>query len=904
MLKCKKKPIIVSLLFVVVFLINFGIVMIEPIFADDLLQEFSMDQIAITDSYYENAFNKMVNYLQALDPDRLLVGFRQTAGLSTSTSRYGGWENSLIQGHTMGHYMVALAQAYKNTNNSTLRNRIDYIITQLQECQNRNGGGYLFATSSNQFDVVEGKVSGDSWVPWYTMHKIMTGLIEIYKLAGNSTALTLASNLGNWIYNRTNSWSSSTQSRVLGVEYGGMNDCLYELYKLTGNNNHLTAAHKFDETSFFNTIASGTNNLNGKHANTQIPKFVGACNRYRALGTSENSYLTAAEQFWNIVLRDCTYVTGGNSQNERFRAPGQLNAYRDHLNNETCNSYNMLKLTRGLFLVTGDVKYADYYERAYINEILASQNPDTGMTTYFKPMGTGFFKVFSSQFNHFWCCTGTGMENFTKLSDSIYFNNGSDLYVNMYISSTLNWNARGIALTQQADIPLSNIVSFTINSAPASAVRIKFRSPYWIASGQSITVRVNGSNVSASNVNGYVDVNRTWAYGDTIEITLPMEVQISRCTDNQNVVAFSYGPVVLSAGLGTSSMTTSTTGVNVTIATKNVPVRETINIYSSVSSNVNYWLNNIQTNLVRTAGKLEFTLRNTDADDELVFTPHYKRYTDRYGIYFNLAMISGGPTAAPNQTPVPTTPPSQDPIFNGGPYSLNGTDGYEDLPDGITHDLNDFSIACWVKLNSLDTWARIFDFGNDTNVYMMLTPASGNTGYPFFCITLNSNDGEQGLNGTSPLSTGSWQHFAVTRSGNIAILYINSQEVARNTGMTLNPSDMGNTTNNYIGRSQWSQDPYLNGEVDDFVIYNRALSASEVSTLGSTSPDGNLELGDANGDGVVDIVDALIIAQSYVGLNPPHFIPANADTNCDGNIDIVDALLIAQYYVGLLSVFC
>jgi DUF1680 family protein len=916
MTKSFANSINVPLIYIFVFLLILSFSMASLANAENVgqLQEFEMDQVKITDSYCVNALNKMVAYLQSLDPNRLLVGFKQSAGLSTSYGLYGGWENSLIQGHTMGHYMVALAQAYKNTNNSDLKSRIDLIISELQACQNKNGNGYLFATPVTQFDVVEGKVSGSSWVPWYTMHKIMTGLIAIYKLAGNQTALTIAGNLGNWIYNRVNSWDSSTQSRVLGVEYGGMNDCLYELYKLTGNNNHLTAAHKFDETPLFNTIASGTNNLPGKHANTQIPKFIGACNRYRTLGSSENSYLTAAQQFWTIVLRDHTYVTGGNSQDEHFRAAGQLNSYRDNLNNETCNSYNMLKLTRDLFKVTGDIKYADYFERTYINEILASQNPDSGMTTYFKPMGTGYFKVFSSQFNHFWCCTGTGMENFTKLNDSIYFNNGSDLYVNMYLSSNLNWSARGLSLTQQADVPLSDIVTFTINSAPSSAVKIKFRSPYWVASGQSITVRVNGSTFNTSNVNGYLDVSRTWASGDKVELTIPAEVQISRCTDNRNAVAFTYGPVVLSAGLGTSSMTTTSHGVNVTIATKNVSVRETINIYSSVSSSVDDWLNNIETNLVQTAGKMEFNLKNTDADGSLVFTPHYQRYTDRYGIYFNLDMVSGGPTAeptgtpspepSPDQTAGPTAPPSQDPIFSGGPYTLNGSSDYVDLPDGLTNDLYDFSIACWVRLNSLDTWSRIFDFGGDTNVFMMLTPASGNTGYPYFCLTTSGNDGEQGLDGTSALPAGSWQHLAVTKSGSTGLLYINGQEVDRNTGMSLNPADLGNTVNNYIGRSQWSNDPYLNGEVDQFVVYNRALSTSEISNLGSNPPGQTGTLGDTNGNGTVDIVDALLIAQYYVGLDPAGFIEGNADTNCDGSIDIVDALLVARYYVGLISQFC
>jgi arabinoxylan arabinofuranohydrolase len=299
----------------------------------------------------------------------------------------------------------------------------------------------------------------------------------------------------------------------------------------------------------------------------------------------------------------------------------------------------------------------------------------------------------------------------------------------------------------------------------------------------------------------------------------------------------------------------------------------------------------------------------------------YFRFTGGSGSLFNFnwwKFYGGGGTSPPTpeptavSTPGPTGTPNQEPIWSGGPYTLNGTSDYVDLPDGLTNDLYDFSIACWINLNSIDTWSRIFDFGGDTNIFMMLTPASGTTGYPYFCITLTGNDGEQGLNGPGALPTGSDQHFAITKSGSTAILYIDGQEVDRNTNMTLNPADMGNTLNNYIGRSQWEQDPYLSGEVDDFFVYNRAISASEVADLANSSeitPEPTATpttgtLGDANGDEIVNIVDALLIAQFYVGLDPAGFVPGNADTNCDGNINIVDALLVAQYYVGLLSQFC
>jgi DUF1680 family protein len=608
------------------------------------LQEFSLDEIQITDEYQKGLFAKEMKYLlDTLDADRLLVGFKaMSSGSNSPSNPYGGWENSLIRGHTMGHWLSAVAHAYGQTKgndatlNDKIKTKIDHVITMLKTYQRPDG--FLFATTDAQFGAPEGK-GGDSWVPWYTMHKILAGLVDVARYTGSADALDVASKLGDWIYARSSGWDSGTKSKVLGMEYGGMNDALYDLYKLTTKANHLTAAHAFDETNLFTTTAAGNDTLNNKHANTTIPKFIGALNRYRTLGTAEQAYFTAADKFLEIVLKNHTYITGGNSEAEFFHEAGKLDARRTALNNETCNSYNMSKLTQYLFLSTGDIKYADYYERVHINEILASINPETAMTTYFKGMGTGFFKVFSSETNHFWCCTGTGMENFTRLNDSVYFHDDKDVWLIYYVNSSLNWKDRGLSLTQAADLPMSDKVNITVTAAPTDAVALKFRKPYWTSTCQ-VGITVNGQAVNAAESGGFYSVSRVWQANDKIELTFPIFVQFSRLQDNENAVAFTYGPIVLSAGLGTSSMTTQPQGVQVLQATKPTGIQEGFTINSGTS--INAWLSDLQKNLVQTPGKLEFNLKNTDSDGKLVFIPHYSRYKDRYGIYWKLTGTAGG----------------------------------------------------------------------------------------------------------------------------------------------------------------------------------------------------------------------------------------------------------------------
>ena len=618
------KKLIVIILSILSFFPFFGNENLIKVKLDPLqvpLEEFSMKNVTLLDSHEQNAFQKEVEYLKSLEPDRLMRGFGDISGRKINAEKYGGWETSAIQGHTLGHYLTAVSQSYASSGDKELKEITDYMISVLKGCQLQNG--YLHAIPEDHFDRIESGNTSGTWVPWYSMHKILAGLIDVYTFTGNKDALTIASKLGDWVYSHTSKWTPEIQKTVLNVEYGGMNDCLYNLYKYTKNENHLSAAHSFDEMTLFEPLYNGEDILNGKHANTTIPKIVGAINRYTVTG--EEYYLQVAANFWEMVVQNHTYITGGNSEWEHFGEPKVLDAERTNCNCETCNTYNMLKLTRALFKATGDKKYGDYYENTIINAILSSQNPETGMTTYFQPMATGFFKVYSSPTDHFWCCTGSGMENFSKLGDSIYFHGADSIFVNRYTSSKVVWEEKGLTITQNADLPT---VKFTINGS--AEAKIVLRVPDWCE--EKPIVKINGEKEYVKVRDGFITLDRQWNDGDVVEYTMEMKVTVHPLPDNENTVAFKYGPWVLSANMGQNEMNTSTTGVNVTVPLWDATASDVLIVEKG---SVNKWLRNIDENLVRIGDTLEFELKGTN--QSLIFSPHYKQHTSRYGIYFTIA---------------------------------------------------------------------------------------------------------------------------------------------------------------------------------------------------------------------------------------------------------------------------
>ena len=653
---------------------NAGVTNVQA--ANYSIETFSIGDVTMTDSYCTNAFTKEVSYLLSFDTNRLLAGFRENAGLSTyGAKRYDGWENCLIAGHTLGHYLTAISQAYQNPNLSSTQKQQLYtkakdLVDGLLVCQKNSKGkaGFIWAAPKvgnyveSQFDNVEnGKTNiiTESWVPWYTLHKLLAGLNDVYQLTGYANAKTVSSNLGDWVYNRCRGWSDYTHKRVLSIEYGGMNDCLYELYRITGKESHAIAAHYFDETSLFNRVKSGSkNSLTNLHANTTIPKFIGALKRYSILDgktingskVDASEYLTYAETFWDTVVSRHTYVTGGNSEWEHFGEDYILDKERTNCNCETCNTYNMLKLSRELFQITGDVKYMHYYEAAYYNSILSSQNPETGMTTYFQPMASGYFKVYSSPFNSFWCCTGSGMENMTKLGDTIYMHKDNTLYVNLYQSSDLSWKAQNVTISQKSTIPDGETSSFTIRSDSSKLLDLRFRIPDWCAG--TMTITKNGSLVSYTKVAGYASVKDTFANGDVITVKIPESVTAYPLPDNNSSYAFKYGPVVLSAELGTSNMTQTTTGMNVSIPAKKAINTETVTIQPNNGS-VASFMKNINKFMIKDSRSLTFTLTGTD--QKLTFTPHYRQYKQRYAIYLYYKSNGSGSAQPEEQASVETT---------------------------------------------------------------------------------------------------------------------------------------------------------------------------------------------------------------------------------------------------------
>jgi DUF1680 family protein len=507
------------------------------------LLPFPMKQVRLGDGSCKIAMEADRQYLHSLPPDRLLHTFRVNAGLTSSAQPLGGWEapDCELRGHYAGgHYLSACALMYASSGDEDLKTNADVVVAELGKCQAALKSGYLSAFPIEFFDRLRERQR--VWAPFYTVHKIMAGLLDMYVYTGNEQALDMVQKMAGWTAGYTGSLSYDHMQRVLGTEYGGMGEVLSNLYAVTGKDYTLEVAQRFDKKAFFDPLAAHRDELKGLHVNTHIPQVIAAARYYELTG--DKRYRDIAEYFWDEVVSERSYCTGGTSNGEGWNSdPGKLSTELGPSTTECCCAYNMMKLTRHLFGWNPDPRLMDYYERTLFNHRLGTINPGDGTMMYYLPLAAGYWKTFGKPFDSMWCCTGTGSEEYAKLTDTIYFHDDDSLYVNLYIDSQLDWPEKGLRFKQETRFPYEQGSTITISSKNPVQLAINLRVPYWAQGG---SVKINGTALPAfSSPSSYLTLNRVWKTGDKIELSLPMGLHIHAMPDDETIQAAMYGPLVL-----------------------------------------------------------------------------------------------------------------------------------------------------------------------------------------------------------------------------------------------------------------------------------------------------------------------------------------------------------------------
>ena len=493
-------------------------------------------------------------YLLSLNADRLLHGFRTNAGLAPKAARYGGWESEdLCPGHTLGHYLSACSMMWASTGQAAFRRRVAYVVDELHACQQAAGSGLVcaFPDGDTQLrNVIAGRpVTG---VPWYTMHKIVVGLHDAHVHAAHPQALPVLTRLADWMVEATQGIGDDRFQQMLGIEFGGMNEALADLHALTGEARYLHLAQRFNHRSLLDPLADGRDTLDGLHSNTQIPKVIGFARL--AETTGEERYAKAARYFWGTVVHKRSFATGGNGDGEHFfppaETPGHLASAKTM---ETCCTHNMLRLTRALFTAAPSVAYADYYERALFNGILASQDPDSGMVTYFQATRPGYPKLYGTRralvlvlhrHRHGELRQAGRFDLLPRRRDA--------LYVNLFIASTLDWAEKGLRLRQTTSFPDEAATRLSVDAGAPVRFTLRLRHPAWCP---QLTVRLNGRPLIDSTEPGrYVEVDRVWRRGDVLDVALPMRLHLQALPGASDIAAVMFGPLVLAARMGREGM--------------------------------------------------------------------------------------------------------------------------------------------------------------------------------------------------------------------------------------------------------------------------------------------------------------------------------------------------------------
>ncbi len=584
---------------------------------------FEIEDVKLLDGPFKHATELNVHSLLNYEPDRFLAKFRKEAGLQPKAEHYHGWEDNTIAGHSLGHYLTAICLMYKTTGNKELLDRANYIVDELAECQKADGDGYIGAFPDGKRILEEEVARGDIrsqgfdlngiWVPYYTQHKVMDGLFHAYKLCGNKKALEVERKFADWLYTVVKDLNDHQVQEMLNCEHGGINEALAELYAQTGDEKYLQMSHIFHHKAILDSLAHHKDILPGKHANTQIPKLVGTARRYELTGDKDD--YEASEFFWDRVVNHHSYVTGGNCDHEYFGPPDTLRNRLSDGTTETCNVYNMLKLSRHLFTWEAAPKVADFYERALFNHILSSQHPVDGRVIYNLSLEMGGYKVYQNP-QWFTCCVGTGMENHSKYSRNIYYHNNEELYVSQYIASELNWQEKGLKLTQHTKYPEEQGTTFEFDCENPVELTMQIRYPYWAEKG--IKLFVNRKPVKIDEQPGsFIPVKRKWKKGDKLEVKIPFDLRLETMPDDSNRVALMYGLLVLAGDLGPEDDPKAADPMYVPVFMVN-------------DRNPEHWTKMVD-------GKVNaFFTDEVGKPRDVEFEPFYKVHNRRYSVYFDL----------------------------------------------------------------------------------------------------------------------------------------------------------------------------------------------------------------------------------------------------------------------------
>jgi DUF1680 family protein len=587
---------------------------------------FDLRQVKLGAGPFRDAMEVNRRFLLSLDLDRLLHNFRITAGLPSNAEPLGGWEapDNELRGHFVGHYLSACAMLGASLDDRELSARSSELAAQLASCQQPNG--YLSAFPEEFFDRL--RDGRGVWAPLYTLHKIMAGLLDTYTYSESDEALQVLRGMVRWTGSWTGPLASAHMARVLEREYGGMSEVLYELSAATGHDSYQPLAHKFDQDVFFAPLAEGRDELDGPHANTNIPKVIGAALRHELTG--EPRYRRIAECFWETVTSRRSYCTGGTSDDEGWHDANTLSKQLGGYTHECCCTYNMLKLTRHLFGWSVNPALADFYERALFNGVLGTQHPADGQKLYYVAMQSGYWKLFGQPLHSFWCCSGTGAESHAKFGDSIYFHDDDGIWVNLFIASEVHWAEKGVTLAQATRFPDEDVTTLTVHCRKPTRMALRVRVPYWATQGG--TAILNGRKLDAfAAPSSYLVLDRVWKNGDTVKVAMPMSLHACTMPDDPSVQAIMYGPLVLAGKLGTEGLTAETLRAAPT-RPRAIPEYLTTPIpppsLKAPSDDLASWIKPV-------AGKsLEF--RTTGQEQDVTLVPFNRVLDERYGIYWRL----------------------------------------------------------------------------------------------------------------------------------------------------------------------------------------------------------------------------------------------------------------------------